>query len=153
MRSLPMLKCCRLRWVCAPQYLFAGTSTSPRLSNSRRIPVVFKPMGMSRILGALAFVSVTMRTLLTPQLLVVGVVATTAQNATGGPHVRTVVDRMSASQRRTSQSPRRRLSSTRMPAPSDFSATFSTIVFSGDRKYRDHEARERRRPLPPDTPL
>src|SRR6266478_6527322 len=52
MRSWPMLKCWRLRWVWAPQYRLAGTSTSPRLSNSRRIPLASRPMGRSRILGA-----------------------------------------------------------------------------------------------------
>src|SRR5215469_8625935 len=34
MRSLPMLKCSSERWVCAPQSLSAGTSTTPRLSVS-----------------------------------------------------------------------------------------------------------------------
>src|ERR1700746_1159352 len=47
-----MLKCSRLRWVCAPQYRLAGTSTSPRLSNSRRAPEASSPIGMSRISGA-----------------------------------------------------------------------------------------------------
>src|SRR6266581_4491229 len=56
MRSLPMLKCSRLRWVWAPQYLLAGTSTSPRLSNSRRIPLASRPMGRSRIFGAVSSV-------------------------------------------------------------------------------------------------
>src|SRR5262245_8471719 len=56
-----MLKCSRLRWVWASQYRLAGTSTSPRLSNSRRIPVASRPMGMSRIFGALSLVSVMMR--------------------------------------------------------------------------------------------
>src|SRR5260370_224283 len=59
-----MLKCSRLRWVCAPQYRSAGTSTSPRLSNSRRIPVACKPMGRSRIFGAASLASVMMRCLL-----------------------------------------------------------------------------------------
>ena len=59
-----MLKCSRLRWVCAPQYLFAGTSTSPRLSNSRRIPVASSPMGMSRIFGVWLSVTVMVWVLL-----------------------------------------------------------------------------------------
>src|SRR3984957_5762524 len=33
-KSLPMLKCSSERWVCAPQSLSAGTSTTPRLSVS-----------------------------------------------------------------------------------------------------------------------
>src|SRR5271156_5196903 len=36
-----MLKCSSERWVCAPQSLSAGTSTSPRLSVSLRILIVF----------------------------------------------------------------------------------------------------------------
>ena len=48
-----MLKCSRLRCVCAPQYRSAGTSTSPRLSNSRRVPVASSPIGRSRILVGL----------------------------------------------------------------------------------------------------
>src|SRR5579863_1353382 len=39
-RSLPMLKCSSERWVCAPQSLSAGTSTSPRLSVSLRMLVI-----------------------------------------------------------------------------------------------------------------
>src|SRR5882762_5546354 len=45
-RSLPMLKCSSERWVCAPQSLSAGTSTSPRLSVSLRMSVIlfsFRP--------------------------------------------------------------------------------------------------------------
>src|SRR5260370_36730272 len=42
MRSLPMLKCSRERWVCAPHSLSAGTSTSPRLSVSLRKSVIFQ---------------------------------------------------------------------------------------------------------------
>src|SRR5208283_1162879 len=53
-----MLKCSRLRWVCAPQYLSAGTSTSPRLSNSRRIPAASSPIGRSKIFGVWLSVSV-----------------------------------------------------------------------------------------------
>ena len=63
-RSRPILKCCRLRSVCAPQYRSAGTSTSPRLSNSRRIPVASSPMVRSRIFGASSFVAVMVRALL-----------------------------------------------------------------------------------------
>src|SRR5215468_7850420 len=36
-----MLKCSSERWVCAPQSLSAGTSTSPRLSVSLRMSVIF----------------------------------------------------------------------------------------------------------------
>src|SRR5262249_383113 len=39
--SCPMLKCSSERWVCAPQSLSAGTSTSPRLSVSLRMSVIF----------------------------------------------------------------------------------------------------------------
>src|SRR5689334_10775189 len=53
-----MLKCARLRWVCAPQYRLAGTSTSPRLSNSRRTPVASRPIGRSRISGISSLASV-----------------------------------------------------------------------------------------------
>src|ERR1700680_1049839 len=35
-----MLKCSSERWVCAPQSLSAGTSTSPRLSVSLRMSVI-----------------------------------------------------------------------------------------------------------------
>jgi hypothetical protein len=35
-RSLPILKCCNDRWVCAPQYLLAGTSIAPKESVSKR---------------------------------------------------------------------------------------------------------------------
>src|SRR6202007_1889344 len=38
MRSRPMLKCSSERWVCAPHSLSAGTSTTPRLSVSCRVP-------------------------------------------------------------------------------------------------------------------
>src|SRR5262249_33691185 len=58
-----MLKCSRLRWVCAPQYRSAGTSTLPRLSNSCRIPVACRPIGKSRILGAWSLVFVMTRSL------------------------------------------------------------------------------------------
>src|ERR1700722_11342339 len=37
-KSLPMLKCSSERWVCAPQSFSAGTSTTPRLSVSCRVP-------------------------------------------------------------------------------------------------------------------
>ena len=57
--SLPMLKCSRLRWVWAPQYLSAGTSTSPRLSNSRRVPVAASPIGILSTVGAISPLSVT----------------------------------------------------------------------------------------------
>src|SRR5215469_6694433 len=63
-----MLKCSRLRWVCAPQYLLAGTSTSPRLSNSRRIPVACRPIGISRICGASSLASLMIGTLLLDSL-------------------------------------------------------------------------------------
>src|SRR5450432_985404 len=46
-----MLKCSRLRWVCAPQYRWAGTSTWPRLSDSCRVPAASSPMGRSWISG------------------------------------------------------------------------------------------------------
>src|SRR5262249_12353931 len=39
-RSCPMLKCSSERWVWAPQSRSAGTSTSPRLSDSLRTVVV-----------------------------------------------------------------------------------------------------------------
>src|SRR5262249_11752426 len=35
-----MLKCSSERWVCAPQSLSAGTSTTPRLSVSRRMLLI-----------------------------------------------------------------------------------------------------------------
>src|ERR1700742_3345351 len=37
MRSVPMVKCSRERWVCAPQSLLAGTDTSPMESFSTRM--------------------------------------------------------------------------------------------------------------------
>ena len=38
-RSPPILKFSSERWVCAPQYRSAGTSTSPMLSRSMRVPI------------------------------------------------------------------------------------------------------------------
>ena len=40
LKSFPMLKCSSERWVCAPHSLSSGTSTTPRLSLSFRIPVI-----------------------------------------------------------------------------------------------------------------
>src|SRR5579859_1710319 len=60
-----MLKCCRLRWVWAPQYRSAGTCTSPRLSNSRRVPVARSPIGTSRTFGSVSLAMAMMGTLLT----------------------------------------------------------------------------------------
>src|ERR1700722_1412154 len=40
MRSRPMLKCSSERWVCAPQSLSEGTSTTPRLSVSFLMSVI-----------------------------------------------------------------------------------------------------------------
>ncbi len=39
-RSSPILKCSSERWVCAPQYRSAGTSTLPMVSDSVRVFVL-----------------------------------------------------------------------------------------------------------------
>src|SRR5262249_21716603 len=44
MRSSPILKCSRERWVCAPQSFSAGTFTHPRLSRSTRVIVMIASM-------------------------------------------------------------------------------------------------------------
>src|SRR5262249_29067130 len=49
MRSCPMLKCSSERCVWAPQSRSAGTSTSPRLSNSLRTVVIVVAQTFSRL--------------------------------------------------------------------------------------------------------